>query len=67
MKTQESEKTVVTLANASELVRCIAQAVVGNDIADTFGGSDLTSNTLYNLAQTSFQKKVQPYIQSEGV
>jgi hypothetical protein len=56
MKLIETQQTVVVLANAAELVRCIAQGVIGNEVADTFGGSPLTRDTLYNLAQTKFQQ-----------
>jgi len=55
MKLKESQETLVTLANASELVANIAQAVVGNDIADTFDGSPLTRAVLYDLSMTKFQ------------
>ena len=55
MKLRESQETLVTLANASELVANIAQAVVGNDIADTFDGSPLTRAVLHDLSMTKFQ------------
>ena len=58
MKLKESQTTLVTLANGAELVRTIAQGVIGNDIADTFDGSPLTREVLYNLAQTEFQSAV---------
>ena len=55
MNSKLSENTLVVLANAGELVRNIAQGVIGNDVADTFNGSPLTRGIIYNLAQTEFQ------------
>ena len=62
MKLKESQQTVVVLANAAELVRSIAQEVMGNDVADTFEGSPLSRGILYNLAQTEFQSSVSKYV-----
>ena len=58
MKHLESERTLVTLANASELVISITQNVVGNDIADTFNGSPLSRELIHSLAQTSFRAAI---------
>lgn len=58
MKRKESEQTLVVLANAAELVNNIAQGVIGNEVADTFAGNDLTRGVVYNLAQTQFQAAV---------
>lgn len=55
MKLPQSEQTLVTLANASELVNNIAQGILGNEVADTFAGSPLSRAVIYNLAQTQFQ------------
>lgn len=64
MQLLQSERTLVTLANASELVNNIAQGVLGNEVADTFGGSPLTHAIVYTLAQTQFQAAVAKYIGS---
>lgn len=58
MKSKSSQQTLVTLANAGELVNNIAQGVIGNEVADTFNGSPLTRAVVYNLAQTQFQASV---------
>lgn len=58
MKSVLTERTVVTLANASELVKNISQAIIGNEVADTFNGSPLTQDVLHNMAQTQFQAAV---------
>lgn len=55
MKSPQSAQTLVTLANAGELVAGIALSVMGNDIADSFAGSPLTRGIIYNLAQVQFQ------------
>ena len=59
---KETERTVVTLANASELVLCVTQCVVGNEIADTFNGSPLSRGLIHNLAQSTFQSAVGKYL-----
>lgn len=61
MKSKKSERTLVTLANASELVVGISQAVVGNEVADTFNGSPITRSMIHQLAQTKFQQKVSAF------
>jgi hypothetical protein len=55
MKNRDSGHTLVTLANAGELVRHITKAVVGDELADT---STLTRDTLLSLAQVKFQNKL---------
>ncbi len=55
MKFRDTQETIATLANAAELVRCVAQNVMGNDVADTFEGSPLSRGIIYNLAQSTFQ------------
>lgn len=62
MKSQQSTQTLVTLANAGELVNQIAQGVMGNEVADTFGGSPLSHAIVYNLAQTQFQSAVSKHL-----
>lgn len=62
MQLRESEKTVVTLANAGELVRQISQQVLGNEVADTFNGNELTRGVIFNMAQVKFQGAVAKYV-----
>ena len=62
MINKKSERTLVTLANASELVANVAQGVLGNEVADTFCGSPLTRSMIQNLAQTVFQSKASPFL-----
>lgn len=61
MKLRQTEQTVTTLANASELVRNIAQGVVGNEVADTLNGTPLNRDTIQGLAAVEFQKAVSKY------
>lgn len=67
MRHPQSERTLVTLANASELVNNVAHNIMGNEVADTFGGSPLTRSVLYSLAQTQFQAAFSKYSNSNGV
>lgn len=60
MKNRDSERTLVTLANAGELVRHITKAVVGDELADT---SSLTRDALLNLAQVKFQAHLSPLLE----
>lgn len=62
MKLQQSEQTVVTLANASELVRNITQGVLGNDVADTVNGAPINSDMINNLATVEFQKSMSKFL-----
>ena len=62
MKNRNSVNTIVVLANAAELVNNIAQGVIGNEVADTFDGSPLTTSLVHNLAQVQFQAAVTKYI-----
>lgn len=62
MQNRESEKTLVTLANATELVRCVVQGVVGNDVADTIEGSPLTGDIINEIALARFQACLKTYL-----
>lgn len=61
MKSANSTQTVVTLANASELVCQIAEEVIGSDVADTVEGTTLTSSALHPLTQARFQMALSTY------
>jgi hypothetical protein len=63
MKSRQSERTLVTLANGSELVGHIVKGVVGNEIADSFDGSPLMRSTLFTLAQAKFQSALDRYLE----
>lgn len=65
MQLRETEQTLVTLANASDLVKSIAFEVIGNEVADTFNGTPINRAMLHNLAQAKFQGAVAKYL--EGV
>lgn len=62
MKNKSTQQTLVTLANASELVIAVTQNIVGNEVADTFQGSPLSRELIHNLAQTTFQGGVSKYL-----
>ncbi len=62
MKNRESEKTLVTVANAAELVRVVIQGVVGNDVADTIAGSALTGEVINEIALARFQANMKTFI-----
>jgi hypothetical protein len=55
MKHIESERTVVAIANAAELVAAVAMEVMGNDVANTFNGSPITRSMVHDLSITTFQ------------
>lgn len=57
MKNTKSLQTLVTLANASELVCGIAQEVLGNDVADAINGSPLSNEAIRSLALAQFQQQ----------
>lgn len=55
MKNRESERSLVTVANAIDLVCHVTKNVVGGDVADSFDGSALTYSVLRKLAASNFQ------------
>lgn len=62
MQTKATEKTILSLANAGELVQNVVRNVVGNEIADTLDGTTLSRGMLYELSQTSFQSHLSKYL-----
>jgi hypothetical protein len=64
MQNRETEKTLVTLANATELTRVIIQGVVGNDVADTIEGSSLTGDLINEITLARFQSSLKPFVTS---
>lgn len=62
MQNRETEKTLVTLANATELTRVIIQGVVGNDVADTIEGSSLTGDLINEISLARFQQGLKPFV-----
>lgn len=55
---EKAQKSIVTLANASELAAQIIIHIAGNDISDNLGGSTLTLNMLRSIAQARFQSNL---------
>ena len=55
---EKAKKSVVTLANASELAAQVVVHIAGNDISDSLSGSRLTLNTLRSIAQARFQSSL---------
>jgi hypothetical protein len=55
MNTQQTALSMVTLANASDLVANIVLGTMGNGVAETFNGSPLTKQALYEMSQVTFQ------------
>lgn len=56
MKNQQSERSIVTVANALELVGCVAQNTLGNIVADSFAGSPLTRDVINSIVLVQLQK-----------
>lgn len=55
---ENAKKSIVTLANASELVAQIVTSVAGNDISNSLKGNRITLNMIRNIAQARFQNKL---------
>jgi hypothetical protein len=64
MKLQQSVQTTAVLANGAELVFNIAQGVLGNEVADTVGGSPLTKEVILQSAQAQFQNNLSTYLKA---
>ncbi len=55
MQIQQSLTSLLTAANAAEAVCCIFQSVVGDDVAGTFNGQELTRSAVQALALTEIK------------
>ena len=55
MNNRESERTLVTLANAEELVALVTKNIVGEEVADMYDGAPLTLDVARRLALVKFQ------------
>jgi len=62
MKNRESERTLVTLANAEELVALVTKNVVGEEVADMYDGTPLTLDVVRRLALVKFQGQLSNFI-----
>ena len=61
MQNVASLQTVVTLANAAELVCSIAKEVLGNDVADMVQGNELTTDAVRSLFMAQVQSTFDNY------
>lgn len=61
MKNIASLQTVVTVANAAELVCGIAKEVLGNDVADMVEGNVLTTDAVRSFALAQIQSQFNIY------
>lgn len=62
MQLTQTQQTVTTLGNAGDLVYNVVNGVLGNDVADTFNGSPLTRQVIYNLALARIQMRLAPFL-----
>lgn len=62
MNTTSKVTTLITLANANELVSNVVLAVVGNEISDTINGAPLTKDAIHAMVQSHIQLSVNKYI-----
>ena len=53
---EELKRSIIVLANASELVAQVIKSITSDDIADTINNSPITLSTLKSIAQSRFQK-----------
>lgn len=58
MKNLSSLQTVATLANAAEFGTSIAKEVLGNDVADSVEGSELTSDVVRDIVLAQIQSNL---------
>lgn len=62
MKNPESISTLVVLANVNEVVAAVARNVLGNEVASTFDGQDISRAIVQNMAQTNIQADMAKYM-----
>jgi hypothetical protein len=65
MNNLSSLHTVLTVANAAELTAAIAKEVLGNDVADSVEGSELTSDVVRDIAVAQIQQNLSTYNRSK--
>ena len=58
VEVEKAQKSIVTLANASELSSQIIIHIAGNDISDSLSGSIVTLNMLRSITQARFQSNL---------
>lgn len=58
MKNKDSIKTLVTLGNAAALAAAISKKVLGDQVAASFVGTELTDNHIHQLTQTVIQREI---------
>lgn len=58
LQIKASQNTITTLANAAELVRLIAQNVMGSDVSVSLNGSPMSNQAIYDLAASRFQAEL---------
>lgn len=61
MKLVKTLDTIVVLANAADLVCNIASEVVGNEVADTIQGNELSREALNALVMSKLQTKLNTF------
>ncbi len=61
-----SKKTIIAIANATELATAIVHKVMGNEIANTLSGSTLSKSALGNLMALRIQSKFSKYTKNYG-
>lgn len=61
MKNENSKITLASLANINEMVRYITREIMGNDLADTIGNTNLSNSMIYNLVQSRIRVNLSRY------
>lgn len=62
MKNRETERTVVTLGNAVDLVAQVARKVVGEEVADMYDGAPLTLDVMHRLAAVKLKSHLSDHV-----
>lgn len=57
----QSENTVLTVSNAIALTTNIVQELLGNEIANTLNGSELSSSALHGIIGSQINKNFSNY------
>lgn len=58
MKNKNSINTLITLGNAAALTAAIAKRVLGEQVASSFAGTELTDAHIHQLTQTVVQRVI---------
>jgi ligand-binding sensor protein len=60
LNSERTEKSLVVLANATEVIAAVISDISGNDISNSINGTQLTRQAVRSMIQASFKQALDP-------